>query len=74
MCRGFLLKPPSVRPGLGEALRVRRYIRLSVDLYIARFRPAFLEKRRRLLQQWLASILLHPDLGGTVHVKQWVME
>jgi hypothetical protein len=40
----------------------------------ARYRLAFLEKRRRLLQQWLTTILLHPDIGGTSIVKQWVVE
>ncbi|KAF9444717.1 hypothetical protein P691DRAFT_324048 [Macrolepiota fuliginosa MF-IS2] len=40
---------------------------------LARFRPAFLDRRRRLLQYWLASILLHPEIGGTQVVKKWVI-
>ncbi|KAF8311509.1 hypothetical protein DL93DRAFT_2083283 [Clavulina sp. PMI_390] len=40
----------------------------------ARFRPVFLEKRRRLLQDWLMGVMLHPDLGGNKLVKEWVME
>jgi len=40
---------------------------------LARFRPAFLDRRRRLLQYWLASILLHPEIGGVDVVKEWVI-
>ncbi|KAF5354117.1 hypothetical protein D9756_006888 [Leucocoprinus leucothites] len=40
---------------------------------LARFRPAFLDRRRRLLQYWLASILLHPEIGGVDVVKKWVI-
>ncbi|KXN82024.1 hypothetical protein AN958_03297 [Leucoagaricus sp. SymC.cos] len=41
---------------------------------LARFRPAFLDRRRRLLQYWLANILLHPEIGGVDAVKKWVIE
>jgi len=40
---------------------------------LSKFRSAFLDKRRRALQHWLASILLHPDLGGCEAVRQWVI-
>lgn len=41
---------------------------------LARYRPAFLDRRRRLLQYWLAAVLLHPDLGATKSVRLWVMD
>ncbi|KAF9044070.1 hypothetical protein BJ165DRAFT_1479129 [Panaeolus papilionaceus] len=41
---------------------------------LARFRPAFPDKRRKLLQFWLASVLLHPDLGGRDVVRAWVLK
>ncbi|KAF8235507.1 hypothetical protein L208DRAFT_752321 [Tricholoma matsutake] len=41
---------------------------------LARYRPAFLDSRRRQLQFWLASVLLHPDIGGSKAVKVWVMD
>jgi len=40
---------------------------------LARFRPAFLDGRRKLLQFWLASVLLHPELGGRDVVRSWVL-
>jgi len=40
---------------------------------LARFRPAFLDGRRKLLQFWLASVLLHPELGGRDDVRSWVL-
>ncbi|KZT55791.1 hypothetical protein CALCODRAFT_524477 [Calocera cornea HHB12733] len=40
----------------------------------AKYRPAFLEKRRRRLQSWLAAVLLHPTLGGLPQVRKWVIE
>lgn len=40
---------------------------------LSRFRPAFLDRRRRLLQYWLANILLHPEIGGVDVVKKWVI-
>ncbi|KAF8879770.1 hypothetical protein CPB84DRAFT_287566 [Gymnopilus junonius] len=39
----------------------------------ARFRPTFLDSRRKLLQFFLASILLHPDIGGREVVRRWVL-
>jgi len=40
----------------------------------ARFRPAFIEKRRQLLEFWLTRVLLHPELGGRKVVKDWVLK
>ncbi|KAF8481464.1 Phox-like protein [Gautieria morchelliformis] len=40
---------------------------------LARYRPTFLESRRRRLQHWLATVLLHPDVGGCQAVRHWVM-
>ncbi|KAF8578206.1 Phox-like protein, partial [Ramaria rubella] len=40
---------------------------------LARYRPTFLERRRRRLQHWLATVLLHPDVGGCQAVRHWVM-
>ncbi|TFK33635.1 Phox homologous domain-containing protein [Crucibulum laeve] len=39
---------------------------------LARFRPAFLDRRRRLLQFWLASVLLHPEIGASDAARAWV--
>lgn len=41
---------------------------------LAKFRPAFLDRRRRLLQHWLSAILLHPEMGGCQAVREWVMD
>lgn len=41
---------------------------------LSKFRATFLDRRRRALQHWLASILLHPDIGGCEMVRKWVME
>jgi len=41
---------------------------------LARYRPAFLDRRRRRLEQWIGAVLLHPDIGGCVTVRDWVME
>ncbi|KDQ49196.1 hypothetical protein JAAARDRAFT_187158 [Jaapia argillacea MUCL 33604] len=41
---------------------------------LAKYRPAFLDKRRRQLELWLASVVLHPDVGGCTAVGRWVME
>jgi len=41
---------------------------------LSKFRPTFLERRRRLLQYWLSSILLHPDIGSCQTVREWLME
>ncbi|EJD07219.1 Phox-like protein [Fomitiporia mediterranea MF3/22] len=38
-----------------------------------RFRPGFLEKRRKALQAWLGGVLLHPEIGGCGAVREWVM-
>ncbi|KAH8102062.1 Phox-like protein [Cristinia sonorae] len=40
---------------------------------LSKFRPTFLESRRRLLQHWLSSILLHPEIGGCQAVREWMM-
>ncbi|KAK7682847.1 hypothetical protein QCA50_014232 [Cerrena zonata] len=40
----------------------------------SKFRPAFLEQRRQLLEHWISSVLLHPDVGGCKAVREWVME
>jgi len=39
----------------------------------SRYRPQFLLTRQKQLQEWLSQVLLHPDLGGTQVVKQWVL-
>ena len=41
---------------------------------LAKFRPTFLDRRRRLLQHWLCAILLHPEIGGCQAVRDWVMD
>jgi len=41
---------------------------------LARFRPTFLDNRRRRLQFWLASVLLHPEIGATAAAREWVMQ
>ncbi|PPQ93588.1 hypothetical protein CVT25_005468 [Psilocybe cyanescens] len=38
---------------------------------LGRFRPAFLDSRRKLLQFFLASVLLHPEIGGRDVVRSW---
>ncbi|PBK72978.1 uncharacterized protein ARMOST_04915 [Armillaria ostoyae] len=48
--------------------------RLPPKAPLARYRPAFLDQRRRMLQYWLSSILLHPDIGGCKAVRLWVMD
>lgn len=40
----------------------------------AKHRPAFLERRRRMLQAWLLAVLLHPVLGGTEVARAWVLD
>lgn len=39
----------------------------------ARYRPQFLLSRKNQLEEWLSHVLLHPDLGGTQVVKDWVL-
>ncbi|OCH85116.1 Phox-like protein [Obba rivulosa] len=41
---------------------------------LAKYRPSFLDHRRRLLQHWLSAVLLHPDIGGCQAVREWVMD
>ncbi|KAJ7171422.1 Phox homologous domain-containing protein [Mycena filopes] len=41
---------------------------------LARYRTAFLARRRTALEHWLAAVLLHPDVGGCEAVRRWVME
>ncbi|CUA69202.1 hypothetical protein RSOLAG22IIIB_08328 [Rhizoctonia solani] len=40
----------------------------------AKYRPAFLDSRRRKLQTWLATVLMHPDIGGSLAVREWILE
>ncbi|CAA7270558.1 unnamed protein product [Cyclocybe aegerita] len=40
---------------------------------LARFRPAFLENRRKHLEFWLTRVLLHPEIGGREVVRGWVL-
>ncbi|KAH7327600.1 Phox homologous domain-containing protein [Rhizoctonia solani] len=40
----------------------------------AKYRPAFLDSRRRKLQTWLATVLMHPDIGGCSAVREWILE
>ncbi|KAF9786469.1 Phox-like protein [Thelephora terrestris] len=40
---------------------------------LAKYRSSFLEKRRRMLERWLSSVLLHPDLGGSQAVRNWLL-
>ncbi|KAL0958691.1 hypothetical protein HGRIS_014023 [Hohenbuehelia grisea] len=57
--------PPSLRPSIPP---------LPPKAPLAKYRAAFLERRRRLLQYWLASVLLHPDIGACQAVRLWVMD
>ncbi|KAI0703942.1 Phox homologous domain-containing protein [Earliella scabrosa] len=41
---------------------------------LAKFRPTFLDRRRRQLQHWLAAILLHPEIGACQAVREWVVD
>ncbi|KII87076.1 hypothetical protein PLICRDRAFT_42715 [Plicaturopsis crispa FD-325 SS-3] len=41
---------------------------------LARFRPTFLDSRRRQLEYWLSTVLLHPEVGGSKAVREWVMD
>ncbi|KAJ8076778.1 hypothetical protein PM082_001201 [Marasmius tenuissimus] len=40
----------------------------------ARYRPAFLDRRRRQLEYWLSAVLLHPEVGGSKAVRMWVID
>ncbi|BGP56598.1 hypothetical protein JCM8202v2_004225 [Rhodotorula sphaerocarpa] len=48
--------------------------RLPPKSTLAKYRPSFLEKRRQLLGYWLSTVLLHPIVGGTAVVREWVLE
>ncbi|PRQ77553.1 Phox homologous domain-containing protein [Rhodotorula toruloides] len=48
--------------------------RLPPKSSLAKYRPSFLERRRQRLAFFLATILLHPILGGDPIVRQWVLE
>ncbi|KAK7451245.1 hypothetical protein VKT23_012583 [Stygiomarasmius scandens] len=53
----------------------QRYVpELPPKAPLARYRPAFLDRRRRQLEYWLSSVLLHPDIGGCKAVRLWVMD
>ena len=41
---------------------------------LSKFRATFLDKRRRALQHWLASVMLHPDIGGCEAIRHWVID
>ncbi|KAI8974588.1 Phox homologous domain-containing protein [Trametes punicea] len=41
---------------------------------LAKFRPSFLDRRRRLLQHWLSAVLLHPEIGGCQAVRDWITD
>ncbi|KAH6901578.1 Phox homologous domain-containing protein [Coprinopsis sp. MPI-PUGE-AT-0042] len=47
--------------------------RLPPKAAFARFRPAFLDRRRQHLQFWLARVVLHPEIGQNDVVKKWIM-
>ncbi|KAJ1307128.1 hypothetical protein OPQ81_001246 [Rhizoctonia solani] len=40
----------------------------------AKYKPSFLDARRRKLQTWLATVLMHPDIGGCPAVREWILE
>ncbi|KAG7094995.1 hypothetical protein E1B28_005791 [Marasmius oreades] len=53
----------------------RRYLpQLPPKAPFARYRPTFLDRRRRQLEYWLSAVLLHPDVGGSKAVRVWVMD
>ncbi|GAA5967415.1 hypothetical protein JCM3765_001868 [Sporobolomyces pararoseus] len=55
--------------------RLRRAIpRLPPKSSLAKYRRSFLEKRRQNLAFWLTNVLLHPILGGSSIVRNWVLE
>jgi len=52
----------------------QRYIpSLPPKAPFARYRPAFLDQRRRQLEYWLSAVLFHPDIGASKPVRQWIM-
>ncbi|BGP41449.1 hypothetical protein JCM10449v2_005430 [Rhodotorula kratochvilovae] len=48
--------------------------RLPPKSSFAKYRPSFLDKRRQHLAFWLSTVLLHPVVGGSPVVRQWVLE
>ncbi|KIM33662.1 hypothetical protein M408DRAFT_158581 [Serendipita vermifera MAFF 305830] len=48
--------------------------RLPPKSPLARYRPVFLDRRRVALQSWLRNVVLHPEIGGCLVLRQWVME
>ncbi|KDQ11899.1 hypothetical protein BOTBODRAFT_34977 [Botryobasidium botryosum FD-172 SS1] len=48
--------------------------RLPPKSALSRYRPSFLARRRRNLEQWLSAILLHPEVGASKAVRVWLME
>ncbi|TNY19350.1 hypothetical protein DMC30DRAFT_417953 [Rhodotorula diobovata] len=46
----------------------------TLDFVQPKYRPSFLDKRRKLLAFWLSTVLLHPVVGGSPVVRQWVLE
>jgi len=48
--------------------------RLPPKAPLAKYRPAFLEKRRKMLQTWLLAVLLHPDIGSCPAVRDWLLQ
>ncbi|KDR79566.1 hypothetical protein GALMADRAFT_243664 [Galerina marginata CBS 339.88] len=56
--------PPSLLPSIPA---------LPPKSALGRFRPAFLDSRRKLLQFFLVRVLLHPEIGGREVVRRWVL-
>lgn len=55
--------------------RLRQVIpKLPPKTVVGKFRSKFLEKRRQSLEYFLACVLLHPTLGGSVIVRNWFTE
>lgn len=46
----------------------------SSQFFSAKYRPTFLESRRRMLSYWLEHVLLHPELGGSELVRRFVTD
>ncbi|KAF9004380.1 hypothetical protein BDQ17DRAFT_1355012 [Cyathus striatus] len=55
--------PPSLHP----------HVRLCRRKHLCEVSPVFLDRRRRMLQFWLACVLLHPEVGGCECVRGWVV-
>jgi len=41
---------------------------------ISKFEPHFLDRRRARLQYWLKTVMLHPVLGNSAPLKEWVLQ